>query len=81
MYVYMQRINITLPDNIARDLRKTIPTRSRSKFIADALEHKLDKKRNLKKELLKSLKANRKFYEGIQEDFKHVDAEAFERLS
>jgi len=75
-----QRINISLPNDIARDLRRIIPERSRSKFIAEALEEKLKRKRNLKKDFIASLKANRKFYEQIQEDFKYVDAEAFEKL-
>ncbi len=76
----IQRINITLPIGLARDLRKTIPTRSRSKFIAQALEDRLKRKRNLKEELLRSLKAQEALIRGIQEDFKYVDAEAFEKL-
>ena len=57
-----QRLNITLPYEIARDLRMTIPTKKRSKFIADSIKKNMPK-RNLKKELIKSLKANSKFYE------------------
>ena len=76
----MQRINITLPGDLARDFRKSIPARSRSKYIAKALEENLKRKKNLKRDLIKSLKANRKFYEQIQNDFKYVDAEAFEKL-
>lgn len=76
----IQRINITLPIDLARDLRKTIPARSRSKFIAQALEDKLNRKKNLKKELLRSLKAQEEIIKGIREDFKYVDAEAFEKL-
>jgi metal-responsive CopG/Arc/MetJ family transcriptional regulator len=76
-----QRINITLPIDLARDLRKTIPARSRSNFIAQALEDRLKRKKNLKKELLRSLKAQEALISGIQEDFKYIDAEAFEKLS
>lgn len=76
-----QRINITLPIGLARDLRKTIPARSRSNFIAQALEDRLKRKKNLKKELIKSLKAQEAIISEIQEDFKYVDAEAFEKLS
>ena len=57
----MQRINITLPDELARDFRRYIPTRKRSSFIAEAVKAKLPK-RNLKKELVISLKANSKLY-------------------
>lgn len=58
----MQRINIIFPDEVARDFRRAIPVRKRSKFIVDIVKEKLPK-RNLKKELIKSLKANRKLYE------------------
>ena len=79
----MQRINITLPDDLARDFRRYIPTRKRSSFIAEAVRSKLPN-RNLKKELIKSLKANKEFYkkvaEEIREDFKYADAEVWERL-
>ena len=56
-----QRINITLPSDLASQLRRSIPNRSRSKFIAGAVKEKLVKKRNLKKEWIKSLKANYEF--------------------
>lgn len=66
----MQRINITLSDELARDFRKTVPFGKRSGFIAEAVRAKLPKI-NLKKELIKSLKANRKLYE---EEAKNWDA-------
>lgn len=72
-----QRLNITLPSNIASDLRRTIPARKRSRFIAEALEDKLKKKRNLKKELIKSLKANRKLYEQTQKDWAPIEVEGW----
>ena len=75
----MQRINITLPDDLAKDFRKYIPTRKRSSFIAEAVRGKLPK-RTLKKEWVKSLKAQEKIIKEIREDFKYVDAEAFERI-
>lgn len=56
-----QRLNITLPYELARDFRRAIPAKKRSKFIAEAVREKLPK-RNLKKEWIKSLKANYKFY-------------------
>ncbi len=72
-----QRINITLPNDLARDLRRTIPARSRSKFIAQALEDKLKRKKNLKKELIRSLKANRKLYEQVQKDWAPIEVEGW----
>lgn len=78
-----QRLNITLPYELARDFRRVIPVSKRSQFIAEAVKEKLPKK-NLKKELIKSLKANREYYERvgkeIEEDFKYADAEIIERL-
>lgn len=58
-----QRINITLPDDLIIDLRRIIPARKRSRFIADAVKDKLSKKISLKKELIKSLKANAELYQ------------------
>ncbi|MBI2326875.1 hypothetical protein HYU92_01005 [Candidatus Curtissbacteria bacterium] len=72
-----QRINITLPSNLARDLRKTIPSRSRSKFIAKALEEKLHRKKNLKKDLIRSLKANREFDKKEAETWKATELDGW----
>lgn len=69
------RINITLPIELAKNLRRAVPSRSRSKFIAKALEEKLTKKKWTKKEWAKSLKANWKVYEEIQKDWAPLDTE------
>lgn len=69
------RINITLPNDLARDFRRIIPARSRSKFIAKAIEEKLPKKKWTNKEWIKSLKANRKLYEEVQKDWAPLDTE------
>lgn len=58
VYMQTQRINITLPISLIRRLRTFLPKRSRSKFIAEAVEESLKKKKNLKEEWIKSLKAN-----------------------
>lgn len=83
--MYAQRLNITLPYELTRDLRRTIPAKKRSKFIAEAVSEKLQKKKRISsKELLKALKANYEYYEKvgkeIEEDFKYADAEVLERL-
>lgn len=77
----IQRLNITLPVGLARDLKKTIPARSRSKFIAEALEEKLQRKKNLKSELTRSLKAQEAIIKEIQNDFIDIDDEALAKLS
>lgn len=72
----MQRINITLPTDLARDFRRSVPSGKRSQFIAEAVRDKLPK-RNLKKELIKSLKANRKFYEEVAQEWKATELEGW----
>lgn len=74
-----QRLNITLPSELAYELRRTIPNRLRSKFIADALRDKLIK-RDLKQQLRRSSEAQREIIEEIQKDFKYADAETLKNL-
>lgn len=75
-----QRINISLPKDLARELKRNVPERSRSKYIAEVLRERLSRKRSLRKDFIKSLKAQTKLTKEIQEDFKYVDAEEFTRL-
>ena len=77
VYIQTQRLNITLPNDLARDLRRSIPARSRSQFIAQALEDKLKRKKTLKKELIISLKANRKLYKQVQKDWAPIEVEGW----
>lgn len=72
-----QRINITLPITLIRRLRSALPKRSRSKFIAEAVEETLNKKSNLKKEWIRSLKANRKEDLKILKEFEPLDLETW----
>jgi len=73
----MTRINITIPQDLARDLRKTIPARKRSQYITSALKEKLNKKRRLQRELVKSLKANYEFDKKIAEEWSVLDEEGW----
>lgn len=57
-----QRINITLPNDLIKDLKRTVPDGKRSQFISEAVREKISKKKNLKKEWIKSLKGNCKLY-------------------
>lgn len=75
-----QRLNITLPYELARDFKRAIPAKKRSKFIASFLKKNIPQKGNFKEEWIKSLKAQEKIIKEIREDFKYVDAEAFERM-
>lgn len=71
-----QRLNITLPYELARDLRRTIPVKRRSKFIAESIKKNLPK-RNLKKELQKSLRINKEFYKKVAEEWKATEVEGW----
>lgn len=65
----MQRINITLPYDLIRSIQVAIPAGRRSTFIAKAVSEKLGKKRNINKELTKSLKTNYAFYKKIAKEW------------
>ena len=71
-----QRLNITLPYELARDFKRAVPVKKRSKFFADAIRKNLPK-RNLKKEWIKSLKANREFYRKVAEEWKATEVEGW----
>lgn len=74
-----QRINITLPNDLIRDLRTSIPSRGRSKFIAEAVKEELEKKRNLKRDLIKSLKANSKLYKKVMKEWDSTVADGLSK--
>ncbi len=71
-----QRLNITLPYELARDFRRAIPVKKRSKFIAEAVREKLPKK-NFQKEWVKSLRANKEFYRRVAEEWKATEVEGW----
>ena len=71
-----QRINITLPNDLARDFRRSVPNGKRSQFIAEAVREKLPKM-NLKKEWIKSLNSNKEFYRKVAEEWKATEVEGW----
>lgn len=54
MATTVSRLNITLPSNLVSDLKEIIPTRERSKIIAEALKEKIARMK--REESLKKLK-------------------------
>lgn len=70
-----QRINITLPYDLIRDMQMNIPQGKRSEFIAKAVSEKLGKKRDIKKELIKSLKANYEFDKEVAKEWGNTFSE------
>lgn len=71
----IQRTNITLPQSVLDQLQMAVPSGKRSKFIAEAITEKLGKKRNLKAELRKSLKANYPLDKEFMEDWAAIEVE------
>lgn len=70
-----QRINITLPHELVRQLQYSIPNGKRSEFIAKAVSEKLGGKRNREKELRKSLKENAEFYKAVAKEWEGIELE------
>lgn len=71
-----QRLNITLPYELARDFKQAIPVKKRSRFIAKVLKENL-KKASLKTQLVKSLQANKKLYEQVAKDWAPIEVEGW----
>lgn len=69
-----------MPSDLAQDLRRIIPQRYRSKFITEALREKLNRKKNLKKQFVASLRANAKHDMEITKDFELTDAETLKYI-
>ena len=72
-----QRINISLPYEVIKQLNGVIPQGKRSRFIAKAVSEKLAKKRNIDKELTKSLKTNHEFYKKVAKDWEATETEGW----
>lgn len=72
-----QRINITLPIPLIRQLRAEVPLGKRSRFIANAVSDKLTKKRNIQKELEKSLRTNYAFYKKAAKEWEITETEGW----
>ncbi len=71
-----QRINISLPYDIVKHLNQTVSKGKRSRFIANAVSAKLAKRRDIQKELKKSLTANYEFYKKVDKDWEVTESEA-----
>lgn len=72
-----QRINISLPYEIVKQLHIAIPQGKRSQFIANAVSEKLTKKTNIEKELAKSLRANYKLDKEFIKDWSITEVEGW----
>jgi len=70
----LKRLNITLPEKIAQEL-KCIP--NKSGFISEAVKEKLDRinKEKLDKLLIEGYKENRKEDKGIEQEWEKITLE------
>lgn len=71
----MQRINVTFPKDVLKDLKAIVPQGKRSAFIAQAVKDKLRQEDNPQKRLQKSLKDNEDFYNSIAQEWSELEIE------
>ena len=76
----MVRLNITLPDELARQLEKVAGSRNKSSFIAEALKQRIKqmKEEELNKILKEGYKERKQESLLIAKDFEPVDLEAWD---
>lgn len=75
--MHTQRVNVSLPYDLIKQLQSEVPQGKRSKFIANAVSEKLSKKRNLKAELEKSLKANSQLDKAVMKEWSVTEVEGW----
>jgi metal-responsive CopG/Arc/MetJ family transcriptional regulator len=74
------RLNITLPTALVKELKNLTAPRRRSRFVADALELKINqlKKETLENSLEEGYKASRNEAIEITEEFESIDIEGWD---
>jgi metal-responsive CopG/Arc/MetJ family transcriptional regulator len=74
------RLNITLPAELAKELKHITASRKQSKFVAEAVEQKIKelKQKQMEKVLVDGYKATRKEGVAITKDFDSVDLEGWD---
>lgn len=80
MHTDSVRINITLPKEIAESLKRMTGPRRRSRFIAEAIADRIERKEKetLELELEEGYRANRNEALAITAEFKAVDLEGWD---
>ena len=74
------RMNITIPEELAEEMDKLTPPRTRSQFIAEALKRKIEKIRSeeLQKSLEEGYKARRAENQSMAKEFEVADLEGWD---
>ena len=74
------RLNITLPADLAKELKHITASRKQSKFVAEAVEQKINQlmQKQLENDLEEGYKATSKEVLEITKDFDSVDLEGWD---
>lgn len=74
------RLNVTLPEDLVRELDEFVGPRKKSRFIAETLRKRIDKMRSeqLQKQLEEGYKARRAESLAIAEEFEPADLEGWD---
>jgi metal-responsive CopG/Arc/MetJ family transcriptional regulator len=74
------RLNVTLPDDLARKLDEIVKTKEKSRFIAETLRQRIEKIQHeeLQKALEEGYKARREESHFIAKDFEAIDLEGWD---
>jgi metal-responsive CopG/Arc/MetJ family transcriptional regulator len=74
------RLNITLPADLAKELKHITASRKQSKFVAEAVEQKINqlKQKQMENDLAEGYKATSKEGIEITKDFDSVDLEGWD---
>lgn len=72
-----QRINITIPNFVLKDLQESVPSGERSKFIAEAVLGKLGATKSINQRFKKSLTENKELYSQVEKDWKITEIETW----
>jgi hypothetical protein len=78
--VNTQKLNFTVPDDIARELKNLVKKSKRSAFVAEALKERLDelKRRQLEKELIEGYQARRDEDAEINREWEKITLEKWD---
>jgi metal-responsive CopG/Arc/MetJ family transcriptional regulator len=76
----MVRMNITIPEELARKLDEIVSSRKKSRFIADSVRDRIKRieKEEREKKLAEGYKARKEEALAIAEDFRSADLEGWD---
>ena len=74
------RLNITIPEEVARQLDSIVGTRGKSRFIAETLRKRIQEieEQKLQQLLEEGYKARKKESQSMAKEFEHADLEGWD---